>query len=182
MSANVAGLQRRGRPTNRLRNSSGPEHQLMIRAAPVHSGNRVAGFSLVELLIIIVIVGIITAIAIATGRATATQQAETAAVRAVQQSVWQGATAASARGRETELVVTGRIIEVREVVSGALVRRDELPEGVVTNLPRLVFTPPGRVSAASLAALPDPVFIRMSTGQFNVQISAIGEVLLESQQ
>lgn len=153
----------------------------MVRATHSSPENRSGGFTLVELVIVIVIVGVITAIGIVSGRATSARQAETAAVRAVQQSVWQGATAASARGRETEMVISGRIIEVREVVSGALVRRDELPEAVVTNLPRLVFTPPGRVSAASLTSLPDPVFIRTSRGQFIVQVSAIGEVLLESQ-
>lgn len=142
-------------------------------------GAQTTGVSLVELLIVLALVGVIAAIAIGTGTRTAAGQAEAAAVRAIQQSVWQGATAAAARGRETQLIITSRRLEVREVASGALVRADDLPEAIVTNLPNLVFSPPGRVRADSLASVPEDVFVRTSDSQFSLLVSAIGEVILE---
>lgn len=132
---------------------------------------------MIELLIVIAIIGIILTIGVFNGRQALNTQEETAALNSLRQSVWQGATAASARGEVTELVRSGDRLEVI-TSNGEILRSETLPAGVTSNLPQgtiLVFTPPGKIDSATL---PYPGQFSMSTGNRRVEIefSAIGEV------
>lgn len=137
------------------------------------------GFSLVEVLVVIGILAIVGTLALVSTRGRLVEQQERAAIRSIQQSVWQGATAASARGRNTELVQLGRQFIVREVDSGRVIRTDDLPQGITTSLPYLVFTPPGKISAASFEAVADGITVQSTKGVTILRVSIIGEVVAD---
>lgn len=143
---------------------------------------RANGITLLELLVVVAIIGVVAGIGVFNGLRALQGQQEQAAVRSIQQSIWQGATAASARGVETELVRDGRQLLVREVVSGRTLRREELPAGVSTNLPTgqvLRFTPPGQIARTTLAALPEPLWVQITDRRYRLRVSLIGEVRAE---
>jgi len=144
-------------------------------------GRRTQGVTLIELLIVLAILGVLLGIFAFTNRGALTSQQEQAAIRSIQQSVWQGASAASARGRNTELVHSGRTVVVREVDSQRVIRTEELPTGIGTNLPNLVFTPPGKISASSFALVSDGITVTSSSGTTLLRVSIIGEVIAERQ-
>lgn len=143
------------------------------------TGRRSAGFSVIELLVLVAILGLMAGIVAVNGRRVAAGQQQRAALESVRQSVWEGATAAAARGVATELVRTSGGLEVREVGSSSALRTFTVPASVATNLPMgqvLTFTPPGRVDAASLQALPSPLTMTVNGHTFTLQVSLIGEV------
>src|SRR5690606_9194993 len=109
---------------------------------------RARGFTLIELLIVLAIIGVIAGITVMSGRPIARGQDARAAVKTVQQSIWQGATMAASRGVLTRLELNGRFLDVVRTDTNARVRRFELPTGAALNTsndPLLVFTPPGKV-------------------------------------
>lgn len=145
-----------------------------------HRRTRESGFSVIELLIVCAIVGIIAGVVVMAGRPVVRGQEGLAAVKSMQQSVWQGATMAASRGVRTNLVYTGTSLEVRNATTSAVIRRFDLPTGATLNVTVgsafLQFTPPGKVDAASLAALPTPLRITTTGGTYDLQVSLIGEV------
>ena len=146
-------------------------------------GRRAAAFSLVEVLIVLAIFGLIAGIVAVNGRQVFAGQQEKAALASVRQSVWEGATAAAARGTDTELLRTATGLEIREVKSAAVLRTFDVPTSVTTNLPMgqvLVFTPPGRVDLTSLQNLPDPLTLTVNGHTFKLEVSLIGEVKVTS--
>ena len=150
---------------------------------PLRVSRRVAAFSVVELLIILAILGIIAGVVAMNGRRVLGGQQERAALTSVRQSVWEGATAAAARGATTELVRTPSALVVQEVGSNTPLRTFSIPSTVTTNLPMgqvLQFTPPGRVDLATLQALPSPLTMTVNGHTFKLQISLIGEVKVTS--
>lgn len=113
------------------------------------------------------------------GRRIAQGQDANAAVKTMQQSVWQGATMAASRGVRTNLVLSGQELEVQVASSGAVIRRFELNTGASLNVSDgtlLTFTPPGKVDPASLAGLPSPLQLTTGGNTYDLQISLIGEV------
>ena len=141
------------------------------------------GMTLVELLIVIAVISIIFAIGAIQGRRALNNSQEGASIKAVQQSVWQAATAASSRGRETTLNLEGRNIVIRLDGSNDEIRRFELADGVSTNLPTgefLRFLPPGEISQASYDALTQPITITTSKGTYALSLSLIGETRVET--
>ncbi len=137
------------------------------------------GFSLLELLIVLAILGIAFSLAAIGGRGILQRSAERSAVGTVQQAVWQGATIAAARGFRTELVRDGTVLNVRRLADGEVLRSFELDPGATLNLDDgqvLVFTPPGSVLESSLDALPDPVTVVAAGDSYELEISLIGEV------
>lgn len=137
------------------------------------------GFTLLELLIVLTIIGAVAGIAVMSGRPIVRGQEASAAVKTMQQSVWQGATMAASRGVRTNLVVSGQTLEVQEASSGEVIRSFELSADASLNVgdgTMLAFTPPGKVDSASLAALPTPLQLTSNGETFDLQISLIGEV------
>lgn len=139
------------------------------------------GVTLVEMLVILAILGVLLGLFIYLGRGALDTQQEKAAIRSIQQSVWQGASGASARGRNTELKLVGKRIEVREVGTGRLIRTEDLPAGVTTDLPTLVFTPPGKISADSFALVENGISVTSKDGTTKLVVSIIGEVMVEKE-
>lgn len=140
---------------------------------------RHAGFSVLELLIALAIVAVVAGIVVMAGRPVVRGQEGQAALRTMQQSVWQGATSAASRGVRTSLVLSGGDLEVRNADSNELIRRFELPDEVSLNVEQgqiLAFTPPGKVDETTLASLPDPFRITSEQGTYDLQVSLIGEV------
>lgn len=139
------------------------------------------GFSIIELLIVLAIIGVIGGIVVMSGRPIVRGQEARAAVHSVQQSVWQGATMAASRGTPMVLVLSGRDLEVRNATTNAVVRTFELPVGSTLSVGQgtvLEFTPPGKVLASSLATLTDggPFSLTVNGETTVLCVSLIGEV------
>lgn len=140
--------------------------------------SRESGITLIELLIVIAILAIIFGIGIFNARGALESRQESAAIKTVSQMVWQGATAASARGRIVTLNRDGHTLRLLD--GDSVIREDDLPRGVSTNLPGgtvLVFSPPGKITDESLSALLDSSpWIRTSDTLYDLEVSLIGEV------
>lgn len=148
---------------------------MVMRNRPQRSQS---GLSLVELLIIIAILGVVLGITVGAGGQYIRRANERSAVNTFQQAVWQGATAAAARGFRTELVRNGNELQVRRASDGSVLRRYEFAAGVTMNVPAnpiLVFTPPGRVDTLPT----DPIQITADGEIFTLQVSLIGEVRVQ---
>lgn len=146
------------------------------------AGVRRHGFTLLELLVVMAILAIVVGLVVMNGRPIVQGQAQQAAIRTMQQSVWQGATMAASRGVTTNLVLEGNELEVRNSNTNEAIRRFELPDDVTLNIADgtiLVFTPPGKVLASSLNDLPDPFQITVNGEARTLEISLIGEVRVE---
>jgi len=142
-------------------------------------GYRRAGVTLIELLVVLAVLSVAAFLASLEGRAALRRTSERSVVTTVQQAVWQGATLAASRGVRTELVRDGAELRVRTLADGTLLRTFTLDPGATLNLAdgqALVFTPPGAVLPASLAALPDPLEVVAAGTTYRLDISLIGEV------
>lgn len=155
--------------------------RVVLRAHSKHySGLRTSGLTLLEVLLVVAILGIVLGIGVFNGRQAVTVQGEMAAINSLQQTVWQGATAASSRGRIVTMRMEGRdlVLRLGDDPEGQVLRRETFPREVTTNMPQgnvLTFTPPGKVEINSLAAAQD-FYVATSRGQSSFEISVIGEV------
>lgn len=147
------------------------------------STTRTQGISVTEILIVIAILGILVGLVAINGRRLFAGQEARAAVTSIQQTVWQGATAAAARGSLTRMSRSGDAFVLTDTSDGATLKTFELPDNVTFSWPdgqALDFLPPGRVDTATLDALP-PLTI-VADGRTSVlTISLIGEVKAEAQ-
>lgn len=140
---------------------------------------RRSGITILELLVVLAIVGILAAIGTTSWFAAARRTASQGAVATFQQSVWQGATAAAARGVIVELVREGDQLRLLNVNNGnAVLRSYDLPAGVVipADNPILRFLPPGKIEMTSLETVAGGLAIETSDGSYHLDISIIGEV------
>lgn len=137
-----------------------------------------SGMTLLELLIVMAILAVVLGIGVINGRAIAQRQSAKGAVATFQQSVWQGATAASSRGLTVNLNRTADGLALVDVASDRVLRRYDLPSTVVIPVenPILSFTPPGKVDLTSFNSLPDEFVINTGEGRYRLEISLIGEV------
>lgn len=148
------------------------------RASTERDRRHLLGVTMIELLIVLAILGVVLALGVFNGRQALASRQEQAAINTIRQSIWQGATAASSRGRTVTLNRTGRILELR--AGEAIIRRDELPSGITINLPQgivLEFNPPGKVVPETLTALMDTNPSVSAGGRtYLLEVSLIGEV------
>lgn len=137
-----------------------------------------AGFSLTEVLLVIAILAIILGVGWLNARRVLQGSQERAAVETVRQSIWQGATAASARGRTITLNRVGQSLRLMD--GSVVIRTDELPPSVSTNFQQgvlLEFSPPGKITEASLRAFQDSdPWIGADGKATHLEVSLIGEV------
>lgn len=144
---------------------------------------RAGGFTLLELLVVVAILGIVLGLTGILGRAIARQASERAALNTVQQSVWQGATLAAARGFRTELCRDGVELSIQRVqgdaCTGPVLRRFEIDANVDLSFDQgsvMVFTPPGTIDPATL---PGTVTLVAGSSTYTLEVSLIGEVRVQ---
>src|SRR5690554_7798938 len=118
---------------------------------------RTSGMSVLELLIVLGIFAIIAAIGWFGGGARSRQTAAQGAVATFQQSVWQGASAAAARGVEVELIRQDDQLLLMNVFNDSVIRTYDFPAAATISVdnPILRFLPPGKVDLESPNALPE---------------------------
>jgi len=135
--------------------------------------------TVVELLIVLAIFGIVAAIAIPNMRGILQGREDQAAIQSIQQTVWQGATAAAARGVVVTLTRTGNRFVLINSETNAELKRFDMPTSVTSNWPQnspLVFTPPGKVDVSSMSGFPASLTVSANGRTTGLQISLIGEV------
>jgi prepilin-type N-terminal cleavage/methylation domain-containing protein len=142
------------------------------------------GFSVLELLIVLAIIGIVGTIGFVNGRRIADNQSAQGSLATIQQSIWQGATAAAARGVTVDLVRAGSTFTLE--AGDDVLRSFDLADGVETNLGEdglaLRFLPPGKVDLDSLTALPEDLYILAEDRRYALRVSMIGEVIAEAEE
>ncbi|RDI95156.1 type II secretion system protein [Meiothermus sp. QL-1] len=138
------------------------------------------GFTLLELLVVMAILGVAAGIGLAQFRNLAQRQEALATVDQIRQLFWQGATAAASRGGTNFLLVrSGNTLRVESQVDGSVLRSVTLPAGVSCSLPQgtlATFTSPGKVNFSS-SFPPNRQFTITANGQtFTLTATLIGEV------
>lgn len=137
------------------------------------------GFTVIELMVVMAIIAIVGAVIIPNLRPILGGREAQAAIQSIQQTVWQGATAAAARGVVVELTRTGNTFILRNTDTNGELKRFVLPSGVSTNWPvstPLRFTPPGKVDTNSMVNFPNTLTVTGNGKTTILQISLIGEV------
>lgn len=155
--------------------------QLDVRAGLSKTPFASSGITLIELLVVLSILGVVLALGVINIRQALIGSEARAAIQTVRQAIWQGATAASARGRTITLTRSGNSLRLMD--GNVVVRSDDLPSGVTVSFPQgllLEFSPPGKVTADSLEEFMngDP-WIRGDGRTTRIQVSLIGEVRTE---
>lgn len=138
------------------------------------------GYTTIELLIVIAIIGILAGVGLFNGRQIIRNQNEVASIQQLRQLISRATTALNAQGKSGTLNRSGTLIKVVDGNNKTLMEMT-LDKNVVTNLPEgssLVFLPTGRISSASLAALP-ALEIKAAGKTFGLEISVIGELRAE---
>lgn len=146
----------------------------------IQRGLKTQGFSTIELLIVIAIIGILAGIALLNGRQIINKQNEVASIQQFKQLLARASTAANAQGKVGTLKRSGPVLEVLDG-DGKVIVDMTLDKKVVTNLPEgnsLVFLTTGRISTTSLAALND-LEMQAAGKTYALVISAIGELKVE---
>lgn len=133
------------------------------------------GMTMLELLVVIAIIGVAASMTAVAWRGLVQREEARSALTSLRQAMWQGATAASARGEELTLRWQGDEL-VLVGTGGDAVRRWDFAADTPTTLAPgeiLAFTPPGRV--ASLDGLPDPLTVVVDDRTATLEVSLIGE-------
>lgn len=136
---------------------------------------RSSGITVLELLVVIAIIGIAASLSAVAWRGLVQREEARSALMSLRQAMWQGATAASARGENLTLRWQDDELLLVDAGGEALRRWDFAAETPTTLIPGdvLDFTPPGRV--ASLAGLPDPLTVSIDDRTATLEVSLIGE-------
>ena len=143
------------------------------------------GFTMLEILIAVAIIGIVAGVGVINGRKMAQRQNQNAAARSIQQLFWQGATGAASRGVEVTLERNNKVFTLERSDNSEVLRSFTLPEQVSINFPEgevVRFTPPGKIDDDSFDALPSPITLSTEAKNYTVSISIIGEVKVEAAQ
>lgn len=140
------------------------------------------GFSLLEILVILAIVGILAGIVTIAGRAILRGQENRSSLYSMRQIFWQGASAASSRGLNLTLVRSGDVVQVidpAKPVASQVIRKIELSDDATLNLPQgtiATFSPTGKVSIDSSN---NPFTFSANGKNYRFTVTLIGEVKLE---
>jgi Tfp pilus assembly protein FimT len=136
---------------------------------------RIRGISTLEILVVLAIVAILAGLAAAGWRGLAQREEARSTLVSLQQAMWQGATAAAARGQTLTLVWEEDELRVVDA-GGDVFRAWSFPDATVTTLEAgdiVTFSPPGRI--ADLTVLPDPLTMVVNDRTASLEVSLIGE-------
>ena len=152
----------------------------MARQLARHKRKHVSGFTMLELLIVIAIIGVVAPIGWMSGRSVIRGQQQSSSLNAVRQSIWQGATSAAARNTQVNLIVDGTELRLVRNDNNRVLRRFEMPESsfnTTQTMPYtlLSFTRSGKVEDTTLQALPNPFQLITPKSTHNLTVSLIGE-------
>jgi prepilin-type N-terminal cleavage/methylation domain-containing protein len=140
------------------------------------------GFSLLEILVVLAIVGILAGLVAVGSRAILRGQENRSSLYSMRQIFWQGASAASSRGLSLSLVRSGDVIQVIDPLkpsSSQLIRKVELSDDATLSLPQgaiATFSPTGKVTIASAN---NPFTFTADGKTYRFTVSLIGEIKLE---
>ncbi len=141
------------------------------------------GFSLLEILVILAVLGILLGMAIFAGRDIIKKQNELQSVNQLRQLLWQAGTTVNARAVTGQLTRTGNVFKVVDVTDPTKsILEATLNSNVTSNFPvgeSLIFLSSGRIDTTSLGSLPNPLTITAAGKTFKLTISVIGEIKAE---
>ena len=149
----------------------------MARQLARHKRKHVSGFTMLELLMIIAVLGIIAPIGWMSGRSVIRGQQQSSSLNAVRQSIWQGATSAAARNTQVNLIVDGTELRLVRNDNNRVLRRFEMPESsfnITRQMPYTLMTF-SRSGRANTGTLPTPFQLITPKSTHNLTVSLIGE-------
>jgi prepilin-type N-terminal cleavage/methylation domain-containing protein len=138
------------------------------------------GFTMLELLLVIAIVGVLASIAFVSGRQIMRGQEQTAVISQLKQTISRGASSAAARGSVVKLTRSNSNFILKQGTKE--LQRFSLPNGATLNIPNgdvLEFQSSGLIS--NLAGLPNPLTLTTSSKTYIITISLIGEMKAQVQ-
>ena len=145
----------------------------------VHRG----GFSFVEMLIVLVVIGIVGGITAGGFTQMRASQEARAGITSIRQIISQGATSASSRGIPLELVRSGNKLEVR-ALNATVLHSVALPSALAAQFPSsgawLNFNAVGRVGYPS-SFWANPKTLTSGGKSYQLSISLIGEIKVVKQ-
>ncbi|GIW28820.1 MAG: hypothetical protein KatS3mg070_2183 [Meiothermus sp.] len=138
------------------------------------------GFTLLELIVVMAILGVAAGIGIPQIRNIGQRQEALATVDQIRQLFWQGATAAASRGGTNFVLVrSGNTLQVQSQVDGSVLRSVTLPNGVSCSLNNgtlATFTSPGKVIFSSSFPANRQFTVTAAGQTFTLTATLIGEV------
>ncbi len=154
-----------------------------------HPPNQQSGFSMIEILLVVAIVGIIASIGFVQGRRLLSKQTESSTISAITQTLARGSSAASARGEEVILRKSGnKLFLVRGTDSFGFV---DIPPSVTlktktgvalpADIDLLSYSPKGLIDATDIANNFSPLQLITADKSYNLSASIIGDMKVETQ-
>jgi prepilin-type N-terminal cleavage/methylation domain-containing protein len=138
------------------------------------------GFTLLELIVVMAVLGVAAGIGIAQLRNLGQRQQAAATVDQIRQLFWQGATAAASRGGTNFLLVrSGNTLRVQSQNDASVLRSVTLPSGVSCSLGEgtlATFTSPGKVIFSSSFPANRQFTVSVNGQSVTLTATLIGEV------